>query len=589
MIIAAYISIAMTQLVDFMKSNIEARLIVTSQYAANIVSPEELAQLSIPEDMKKPLYSEIKDRLIAFSNESDILFVYFMRIEEDGLVQFIIDNDLTEKSVSLTSPLIPMEEAPEEALRGKAAMSDIGIYSVGYDGILSAFAPVFDGSGRVVALAGVDITDEQIIFIRNQLNTLAVVLITSMIIVIVSGYFGFSLYKKEANQSLLASSAKSTFLASMSHEIRTPMNAIIGLTSIARSTADVGRKNYCLGRISEASAYLLGLINDILDMSKIEAGKLEISPIEFDFEKMIRKTVNVINFRMVEKKHVFTMQIDANIPKSLIGDDMRISQVITNLLSNAVKFTPDNGSIKLAANLVNEEVDVCTLQVEVYDSGIGISDEQRARLFTSFGQANESITRKFGGTGLGLAISKRIVEMMNGRIWVESTLGRGSMFAFTIVLKLAPVADHAEEDQAPRERKENFDGFRLLLVEDVELNREIVQSLLEPTMLEIRCAENGEEAVRMFKESPGEYDVIFMDIQMPVMDGYEATHAIRSLDGPEARDIPIIAMTANVFKEDIQRCLESGMNGHLGKPLDIGEVLDRLHGLLSDKRSRKES
>ncbi|MDR1586979.1 MAG: GAF domain-containing protein, partial [Treponema sp.] len=230
-------------------------------------------------------------------------------------------------------------------------------------------------------------------------------------------------------QAVQASQAKSNFLSNMSHEMRTPMNAIIGMTSIGKAAADIEKKDYCLEKIEAASTHLLGVINDILDMSKIEANKLELSPISFEFEKMLQKVVNVINFRVDEQQQSFYVTIDRNIPCTLIGDDQRLSQVITNLLSNAVKFTPKGGTIRLNAHLLSEQNNLCTIQIEVSDTGIGISEEQQSRLFNSFEQAESSTTRKFGGTGLGLAISKRIVEMMGGEIRIASEPGKGSAFS----------------------------------------------------------------------------------------------------------------------------------------------------------------
>jgi signal transduction histidine kinase/DNA-binding response OmpR family regulator/ABC-type amino acid transport substrate-binding protein len=538
---------------------------------------------------------------------------------------------------------------------------------------------------------------------------------------------GHSIERAEA-----ANRAKSDFLANMSHEIRTPMNAIIGMTSIARSSADIERKNYCLTKIEDASVHLLGIINDILDMSKIEANKFNLSLVEFDFEKILQIAANIINFRIAEKMQNFSVHIDQNIPLYLIGDDQRLAQVITNLLGNAVKFTPEQGSIRLETFLAGEKDGACIIQFEVNDTGIGISPEQQARLFTSFEQAESSTSRKFGGTGLGLAISKQIIELMGGKIWIESELGKGASFIFTITAqrgsqarqgrgnwqsllnagvawksvrvfavdgdpdtrqylgemlrgfgiaydiaadgeaavdminrnspydiylvdwktpginglniarkikdhsgeapgKLSPdksvviMISSAEWNMIETEAKssgvnkflpkplfpsvvanclneclgappageedqngvmDKFEGCRVLLAEDVEINQEIVLALLEPTCIAIDCAENGAEALRMFTEAPDIYDIIFMDVQMPEMDGYEAAGRIRALGTPKALRIPIVAMTANVFREDIEKCFAAGMNDHLGKPLNLKDVLSKLRLYLLPKNER---
>ena len=392
-----------------------------------------------------------------------------------------------------------------------------------------------------------------------------------------------------AEKAEVASRSKSNFLATMSHEIRTPMNAIIGMTSIAESTDSVERKNYAVGRIKDASVHLLGVINDVLDISKIEANKLELSPATFIFEDMLRKVVNIINFRVAEKNQNFTFHVDKNIPASLVCDDQRLAQVITNLLSNAVKFTPEYGSIHLGTELVKEENGVCEILIEVTDTGVGISEDQYSRLFAPFEQAENSTTRKFGGTGLGLAIAKRIVELMDGEIRITSEPGKGSTFSFVIrAEKPEPEGQDSSlpdlfinnESTDKLIKTDSYEGVRVLIADDVEVNREIVMSLLESTMLEFDCAANGEEAVRIFSEAPTKYDIIFMDVQMPEMDGYEATRRIRALNIPQAKEIPIVAMTANVFREDVERCLEAGMNAHIGKPLNYEEILNVLTRML---------
>jgi len=378
-----------------------------------------------------------------------------------------------------------------------------------------------------------------------------------------------------------ASEAKSTFLSNMSHEIRTPLNAIMGMTTIGETTDSVEKKDYALGKIHNASKHLLGVINDILDVSKIEANKFTLSAAQFSLTEMLERVVDMINFRIDQKSQTLSVNIDSNIPDNLYGDDQRLVQVIMNTLSNAVKFTNEKGTICLDVSLEEEKDDYCTILIVVTDSGIGISKEQQDHLFKSFEQAEASTSRRFGGTGLGLVISKSIVEMMDGRIWIESELGEGTRVLFTVKLaidkskKAVKIDTKTETAEVGEEiASHDYSMYTVLLVEDVEINREIVMVLLEPTKLTIECAENGAKAVKEFNLNPTKYDMIFMDIQMPEMDGYTATRLIRESDAPGAKTIPIVAMTANAFKEDIEKCLEAGMNGHIGKPLEFNKVIE---------------
>jgi signal transduction histidine kinase/ActR/RegA family two-component response regulator len=592
LVIALYTGVMMKSTADFLKYNIERRMTALSQLAARIATADELGELVTSDDMNKPLFWDIKRRLASFAEEADITYAYYMRGIGNDEMQFIVDNDYTEETVNLATPPLPSEDSPRTALRGIASTAGLGNYSIGYDNLLSAFAPVFDKEGRVAAVAGVDVIDERTILIRNRIAVLVVIMLITLVIVIVSGFKGLSLYRNKAMQSEAADVAKSSFLSHMSHEMRTPMSAIIGMTAIAKMSSDPEKKDHCIKKIEEASTHLLGVINDILDMSKIEANKLNLSPASFNFEKTLRKAVGIISFQAEDKRQNLTVDVGEDVPFALVGDEQRLTQVITNLLSNAVKFTPEGGSINLSARLAEEHDGVCTLRITVADTGIGISEEQQSRLFTSFGQAETGTSRRFGGTGLGLAISKRIVEMMGGRIWIESELGRGSSFIFTIRAERdagdrgesSAEGESAEAESFPREA-DRFEGYRVLLAEDVEVNREIVQTLLEPTGLSIVCAENGAEAVKLYGEAPERYAMIFMDVQMPEMDGCEATRAIRSLGVPGAREIPIVAMTANVFREDIEKCIAAGMNDHVGKPLNLEEVLDRLRKYLPQKKT----
>jgi signal transduction histidine kinase/ActR/RegA family two-component response regulator len=383
-----------------------------------------------------------------------------------------------------------------------------------------------------------------------------------------------------------ANKAKSNFLSTMSHEMRTPMNAIIGMTAIGKKAEGAEKKNHALNRIGEASSHLLGVINDVLDMAKIEADKLELTPVVFNFERMLKKVITVINFRVEEKKQKLSVKIDNNIPEFIFGDDQRLAQVITNLLSNAVKFTPEDGNVRFEIFLTGITGGVCELRIEVTDSGIGIDKEQQERLFIPFEQGTGGISRQYGGTGLGLVISKRIIELMDGRIWVESGTGKGAKFIFTIKAQLAEKLPAHQSENALDENFEypdgEFTGKRMLLAEDIEINREILITLLENTGLEIECAENGKEALEMVEAAPDKYDIIFMDVQMPHMDGLEATRCIRALPALKNSRLPIIAMTANVFMDDIENCLAAGMDDHLGKPLDIDKIFEKLHKYINN-------
>ncbi|MDR2782915.1 MAG: response regulator [Treponema sp.] len=384
-----------------------------------------------------------------------------------------------------------------------------------------------------------------------------------------------------------ASKAKSNFLANMSHEIRTPLNAIIGMANIGSADQSIEKKDYCLSRINGASTHLLNVINDILDMSKIEADKFELSITTFNFTAMLNKVVDVLSFKIEEKKLSFAVALDPAVPPVIVSDEQRLAQVITNLLSNAVKFTPEGGSVTLSAKLLEESAGDCVIEISVADTGIGISPEQEIKLFHSFEQADNSISRKYGGTGLGLVISKRIVELMNGKIWVNSQLGQGSSFIFDIHAGKG-TNESAETEtsinmRTPQDIAGCLAGYTILLAEDIEINREIVLSALESTGVLIDQAENGRDAFEKFSAAPENYDLILMDIQMPEMGGYESTRLIRAVDVEKAKTIPIIAMTANVFKEDIERCLGAGMNDHLGKPIDFNELIGTLRRYLPGK------
>ncbi|MDR1059931.1 MAG: response regulator [Clostridiales bacterium] len=410
-------------------------------------------------------------------------------------------------------------------------------------------------------------------FQRYADNVISIVVSGAFIGFVIKGISG--LFIRARIKADAASKAKSDFLAQMSHEMRTPMNAIIGVTTLLANSDSMGDYKAGIKKIDAASRHLLGMINDILDMSKIEADKLELNVETFDFPLMVSEIATIMNSNIENRRQLFASEIDAALPQYFRGDRQRLAQIVANLMSNAIKFTPDGGRIRLEARLEREEDGKCAVRVSVSDTGIGITDEQMSRLFSSFEQADNSISRKYGGTGLGLSISKRIVELMGGRIWASSEVGKGSVFTFEVALERG--SEPAEQSGgAAGAENPDFSGKTILIAEDIDINREIITALLEPTNLAIELAENGREAVAMFEAKGGGYDLILMDIQMPEMDGYEATRRIRASAAPGAKTVPIIAMTANVFKDDIDMALSAGMDSHLGKPVVIGDVLRAL-------------
>lgn len=376
-----------------------------------------------------------------------------------------------------------------------------------------------------------------------------------------------------------ASQAKSEFLSRMSHEMRTPMNAILGMTQIAIQSDDLTKIHECLDKTEHASKHLLSLINDVLDLSAIEAGSLALHLEEFDLRATLDSICTMAEISAQEKDLIFNADIDPDLPGHVIGDALRFSQIAMNLLGNAVKFTPSGGQVSLAIQKGDETEDALCLVTSVSDTGIGISEENIGRLFQSFEQIDGGSARKFGGSGLGLSISRKLASLMGGTITIASIPGHGATFTFTAWVQKRPALLHADSPAAADETPPDLTGKTLLLAEDLEINREIVAVLLEATHADIVAAENGREAVDAFAKSPERFDLILMDIQMPLMDGLEATRMIRALDAGQT--VPIIALTANAFASDIEKALNAGMNDHLAKPIEVRilyqKILTYLH------------
>lgn len=397
--------------------------------------------------------------------------------------------------------------------------------------------------------------------------------------------------KVEAALSLAenASKAKGEFLSMMSHEIRTPINGIIGMNTIARMSVDNREQLLdCLKKIDLSAEYLLSLINDILDMSRIESGKIELEQEEFSLKEMLDRICAMFNQKAENSGVKFSVYCKDLTVDAILGDNLRISQVIINLISNALKFTPAGGQVSLTVRQTDVSSENVSLEIEIADTGIGVSEEFQSRIFEPFEQAQAATTRQYGGTGLGLSISSNFVKMMGGDISIQSKLNEGTKFTITLTLprpaKAESVSQKIESEQAVVDRETeliDIKDAKVLLAEDNEINSEIVTVILENSGASVDRAVNGRDALDKFAASKeGTYNLILMDIQMPVMNGLESTSSIRSLNHPDAKKVIIIGLSANAFREDIEKAMESGMNGYLPKPIDMNRLLDTIRRYL---------
>ena len=389
---------------------------------------------------------------------------------------------------------------------------------------------------------------------------------------------------EEANQ---ANRAKTAFLSNMSHEIRTPMNAIIGLDRIALNDPGISEttREY-LEKIGLSAQHLLSIINDILDMSRIESGRMTVKNEAFSFSKTVAQVNTIISGQCREKGIAYEYRTNGTVEDHYIGDDVKLREVLINILGNAVKFTPQGGTVTFAAEAVARFSGKTTLRFIISDTGIGMSQDYLPRLFDAFSQEDSSSTNRYGSTGLGMAITKSFIELMNGTISVESEKEKGTTFTVTVTLTDCGNQNTEEAEKAPdqagvKSEKADLRHCRVLLAEDVPVNAEILMMVLSMRGIQADHAENGRVAVEMFEQhEEGYYDFILMDMRMPEMDGLEATRRIRAMNRSDAKSIPIIALTANAFDEDVQHSMQAGLNAHLSKPVDPDVLFETMEGLL---------
>ena len=578
-IIILVVAIITTQMMATSAKTIEEtskeHILALSRGAALLATADELDQFMTPEDMESEEYQRLNERLQVFNDISGTEYTYFLRLDKDSnMMQFIIDNSV--ETTALSEPLVPREDAPDIALKGIANTVEFGSYSEGWEGYLTAFAPVYYEDGRLSNIvAGVDMKDIHIRENNQNMNNLSVLLILSILVALGACLFSLILYQRKAKQALLASEAKSSFLSNMSHEIRTPMNAILGMVDIIIQEENSSAVRSHASDIRNACQGLLTVINDVLDISKIESGKMEIIPAKYYISSLIADTISIIKIRLDDTGIDFVIEKDSNIPSELIGDEMRIKQVLINLLNNAAKFTHE-GQITLSVRS-HIENDICHLDFSVTDTGIGIKDEDLQKIFVLFQQVDTKKNRNIEGTGLGLSISKQLIEMMDGTITVKSKYGVGSTFTASIP---QPIANHqpmAELEYLENAHNENnplsieliAPDAKVLVVDDNEINLRVAAGLLKIFKIEASTAFSGKQALKMVKET--DYDLVFMDHMMPEMDGIEATKAIRDFGG-KYKELPIIALTANAIGGVNEMFKENGLNDFLAKPIELKKL-----------------
>ena len=384
------------------------------------------------------------------------------------------------------------------------------------------------------------------------------------------------LLKEAVLQAENASKTKSAFLSHMSHDIRTPMNGIIGMTSIAlKNSEDRERVFDCLKKIDSSSKHLVSLINDILDMGRIESGRMVINHEPLDMQEVINSCAFIAESLLSDRKVDFVRGFGVFKHPVLLGDELHLRQILINILGNAIKFTPDGGKIYFQVKEISSEYGKTVYHFEIEDTGIGMKPDFLKRIWDSFTQENSGSCSGEKGTGLGMAITKKLVDLMGGVIKVESELGVGSKFVVEMTFDIG--IGEKRKVEIIQEPEISLDGMKVLLVEDIETNMEIAKIMLEDAGIDVTTAENGQIAVNIFNNSPaGAFDAILMDLRMPVMDGLAATKTMRALPRTDAATVPIIAMTADAYEEDVRKTKDTGMNAHLAKPINQEELLQTL-------------
>ena len=568
-----YTGIKLSNFSRYIYEETEKRITSTSRYAAEIVTAEELDELQTPDDMAKPLFSELRERMIKFAELNEIKYVYYMRNNAGGMAQYIIDNDISEGTVNLSTEPFKWEKSAWMTLKGNGVTAEMFSYSEGYEGLISAFAPVFDADGNIVAVVGVDISDEQIKSIRSTMNALMPILAGGVLVILTCGLLTVFVYSRLDKERLLAlenaiqaNRAKSSFLSNMSHEIRTPMNSIIGMAELLSKESLNEKQSECVKDIKISATALLGIINDILDVSKIEADKLQLNPITYDIKQLLKNIETMFIFTAKGKGISFEMNILNEMPICLYGDDIRVRQILVNILGNAVKFT-HKGGVVLNIRTADDKI-----FFDVIDTGIGMKKEDMPKIFADFSQIDMGNNRNIQGTGLGLSITKSLVAIMEGEIDVESEYGKGTTFHVVLPLVIGNIEDLRKNEE--ESHSIYAPDASILVVDDNEMNLKVASGLLHLSGISCDTVMSGAKAIAMIASK--KYDIVFMDHMMPEMDGVETTERLREIYS--ADELTIVALTANAIAGTQNILLQAGMNDYLSKPIDpsrLNQVLEK--------------
>ena len=554
---------------------------------------EEFTEIRSKDDENKKIYHDISSYLNEIRTLNSTRYLYTATKNEENKLIYVVDGlDPTAKDVRHPGDYIEDEMIPyiEKALSGQIVYSQ-DIVDTTWGPIFTAFYPVTDesnGTSEVVGALCIEMDMQSVYGLVERTKRVSFfvgIIAGCVLLVLCIGCFFY--YKKRKEEELKqkmiledaaekadsANRAKSSFLLNMSHDIRTPMNAIIGFTDIALQQQNIDEIHDSLQKVKTSSDHLLLLLNEVLDLSRVESGKVSFSPEPVNLPVLIDSVIAIMDGLLLDRNLNF--EVHRNGPSMLyvMTDSTRIREILTNLLNNAVKFTADGGTITFEMSTrpgVDERHIVTSYTVK--DTGVGMSEEFQKKLFEPFSQEDNGARTQYKGTGLGMAITKQYVELMGGAITFQSKKNCGSSFTVEIPMELA---DEKEIPEQKTVQNISLNGVKVLLVEDNDLNAELAVTLLEDAGMCVTRAVDGEDAVKLFASNPaGTYDIILMDIMMPKMNGYQATKAIRTMSGerPDAATIPIIAQSANAFKEDIQASLDSGMNGHISKPFNMDEV-----------------